>query len=161
MNDTERVSRMKIYLASSWRNRERVCEVDDRLTDHGHECFNFTRPGPSAALPTGFNWLQIDEDWESWSPAQYRTALDSSIAKKGLTQDFDAMQWADACVAIQPFGRSASLELGWFVGQKKPALVILSGGEPELMFGLADLCLSTEEAIDLLDTIASADACDD
>jgi hypothetical protein len=60
------------------------------------------------------------------------------------------MQWADACVAIQPFGRSASLELGWFIGQKKPAIVILESGEPELMLGLADLCLTMEEAADLL-----------
>jgi hypothetical protein len=141
---------VKIYLASSWRNKDRVNEVDAYLTGLGHECFNFTNPGPKVALPNGFHWSEINPDWQSWTPEGYRSALDHRLAKHGLAQDFGAMQWADACVAIQPFGRSASLELGWFVGQKKPAIVILESGEPELMLGLADLCLTMEEAADLL-----------
>lgn len=149
---------MKIYLASSWRNKERVNEVCDFLTDRGHECFNFTKPGPTADLPDGFHWSEIDPTWQDWSPAQYRSALDHEIARKGLMQDFGAMEWADACVAIQPFGRSASLELGYFIGAHKPAVVILESGEPELMFGLADLCLSKEEASEFLSNLAASDA---
>ena len=61
------------------------------------------------------------------------------------------MAWADACVAIQPFGRSASLELGWFIGMHKPAILLLAEGqEPELMFALADMCLNLAEVIELL-----------
>jgi hypothetical protein len=104
-------------------------------------------------LPNGFHWSEIDPQWKSWDPAAYRSSLDHPLAKKGLVQDYSAMQWADACVAIQPFGRSASLELGWFIGQGKPAVVILASGEPELMLGLADLCLDDKVAGDLLGKI--------
>lgn len=145
---------MKIYLASSWRNKDRVNEVDAYLTGIGHDCFNFTNPGEHTQLPNGFHWSEIDPDWQSWTTSEYRSALDHQLAKKGLNQDFGAMNWAEACVAIQPFGRSASLELGWFIGQGKPAIVILESGEPELMFGLADLCLSKEEAAELLEVFA-------
>lgn len=62
------------------------------------------------------------------------------------------MQWADACVAVQPYGRSASLELGWAIGAGKISVVLLAEGqEPELMPGLADrLCLSLDEVVEWL-----------
>lgn len=144
---------MKIYIASSWRNRERVNEVDGLLKSRGHETFNFTNPGEHSALPYGFHWTEIDHKWKEWTPAEYRDALKHEIALAGLSQDFNAMQWADACVAVQPFGRSASLELGWFIGQGKPAVVILDDGEPELMLGLAKLCLTDHEAAAYLKAI--------
>ena len=148
---------MKLYLASSWRNAERVNKVDAFLSARGHECFNFTRPGPKAVLPEGFKWSEIDPNWLAWDKAAYRDKLNHPIAKRGLVQDFERMLWADACVAIQPFGRSASVGVGWFVGAHKPALIILNGGEPELMFGLCDLCLDMEEAAEMLDMIQLSD----
>lgn len=142
---------MKIYLASSWRNRAAVNRVDALLSSAGHECFNFTNPGVHTELPNGFHWSEIDPDWQSGSPGEYRSALDHPIAKKGLRQDFAAMQWADACVAIQPFGRSASLELGWFIGQGKPSFLLLEHGEPELMMGLVTaMCTSDVELVETL-----------
>jgi hypothetical protein len=138
---------MKIYLASSWRNRDRVDEVDKALTEAGHNTFNFTRPGPHSPLPNGFSWAEIDPKWTDWTPLQYRDAFNHPVVQDGLHQDYFAMKWADVVIGIQPFGRSASLEIGWFIGAGKPAGVILSSGEPELMMGLAKLLLSVEEAL--------------
>jgi hypothetical protein len=67
---------MKIYLASSWRNRARFDQLDPLLTAAGHECFNFTNPGSSTALPNGIHWSEIDPTWQSWTPEQYRLALE-------------------------------------------------------------------------------------
>lgn len=130
---------MKIYAASSWRNIRWVQQVVDLLRSVGHDVFDSTRPGDDAVLPGGFSWGDIDPDWRTWTPAEYKTALRHPLAQQGLAQDFQAMQWADACVAVMPFGRSASLELGWFIGRGKPAHVLLADGEAELMFGLAHL----------------------
>ena len=144
---------MKIYIASSWRNKSAVRAVAATLKHEGHEVFDFTNPGPHTVLPDGFHWSEIDPQWQGWTKEQYRSALEHDLAVKGLNQDFSAMQWADACVAVQPFGRSASLELGWFIGQGKPAFVLLHSGEPELMFGLATLCLDLDEVIARLNLI--------
>ena len=51
------------------------------------------------------------------------------------------MQWADACVLVLPCGRSAHLELGWFVGQGKATCVLHKADdpiEPELMAKMCD-----------------------
>jgi len=144
---------MKIYLASSWRNKDRVRNVGALLMGAGHETFDFTNPGPTSKLPNGFHWSEIDSEWQSWNPSVYRMhLLNHRLAKDGLQQDLDGMNWADACVAIQPFGRSASLELGWFIGQGKPAHVLLSSGEPELMIGLATGIHTSH--VELLDALA-------
>jgi nucleoside 2-deoxyribosyltransferase len=55
----------------------------------------------------------------------------------GFMNDFEAMQWADACVLVMPCGRSAHLEAGYFVGAGKPLYILLSDGEPELMYRMA------------------------
>ena len=75
--------------------------------------------------------------------------MSKPVAVEGFKSDFDAMKWADACVMVQPCGRSAAIEAGWFVGAGKPLLVLLDGAsEPELMFKMATrLCLSMAEVL--------------
>lgn len=52
----------KIYVASSWRNQHQP-QVVSFLREQGHEVYDFRHP----AGKTGFQWSQIDEDWENWS----------------------------------------------------------------------------------------------
>lgn len=143
---------MKIYAASSWRNNKQP-EVVKRLREAGHEVYDFKNPKEGTP---GFKWSDIDSQWQSWSPDEYRRNLSHPVAKKGFDLDFNAMKWADACVMILPCGRSASIEAGWFVGAGKPLLILLSDGEPELMFKMANdhplggLYVSIEEIIEKL-----------
>lgn len=81
----------KIYVASSWRNQHQP-QVVSFLREQGHEVYDFRHP----AGKTGFQWSQIDENWENWSTDQYRAALEHPIAQAGFKSDFDAMQWAEA-----------------------------------------------------------------
>lgn len=62
------------------------------------------------------------------------------------------MRWAGCCVMVQPCGRSAALELGWFCGAGRPTAVLLADGqEPELMLKLVDrLCLDVDELVEVL-----------
>lgn len=145
---------MKLYVASSWRNPLQPGVVA-RLRIAGHEVYDFRNPCEG---DTGFSWSEIDPDWERWTPEGYLKGVNHELARDGFKKDFDAMKWADACVLVQPCGRSAHLELGWFVGAGKPAFVVLTEGEPELMLravletgggfalSLEDLCSKLESS---------------
>lgn len=127
---------MKFYVASSWRN-ELQPDVVRRLVEDGHEVYDFRDPHDDGS-DRGFHWSDIDPEWKSWSPEKFIHALNHRIAVKGFRKDWEAMQWAEACVLVMPCGRSAHLEAGYFVGAGKRLFIITSDGEPELMYGMAD-----------------------
>lgn len=136
----------RIYVASSWRNRQQP-EVVHRLFIEGHEVYDFRNP--FNGVP-GFQWSELDPDWENWSASRYRKLLTTHPkAALGFTSDLRAMQWADTCVLLLPCGRSAHLEAGWFCGQGKRCIILTQDGEePELMALLAtDICISIEEVV--------------
>lgn len=138
----------KIYVASSWRNELQPMVVDV-LRSSGHEVYDFRNPAPGNF---GFSWSEIDPDWKSWTPEEYRDALTHPIAERGFSLDFGAMQWADTFVCVLPCGRSAHLELGWAAGQGKKTIVFLQDMEPELMAKMCDhLCVSLEEVLAALE----------
>jgi hypothetical protein len=148
---------MKIYVASSWRN-EKQPEVVRALRAAGHDVYDFRNPmatgGNRGRRGKGFSWSEISPDWQKWTPEQYIEALDHPAARDGFGSDMDALKWCDACVMVQPCGRSASLELGWCAGAGKPTIILLAPGEPELMVLMAtELVTTIEELRDALVTL--------
>ncbi len=139
----------KIYVASSWRN-ERQPSVVQTLRDARYEVYDFR--------DRGFHWSEIDPEWETWTPDEYRWhLLTHPLAAEGFAKDMEALRGADAVVLVQPCGRSAHLEFGWAIGAGKPGIILLADGEPELMSRMAtDLCTSIEEVIERLDAIELA-----
>ncbi len=129
------MKKRKIYIASSWRN-ERQPILVEMLKAAGHEVYDFRNPKTDNA---GFHWSDIDPDWKDWSPEKYRDCLSHPIAEEGFKSDMDAMKWADMFIGVMPFGRSASLEMGWAAGQGIETILLLSDGEPELMVKMLDL----------------------
>lgn len=125
---------MKIYVASSWRNSYQPDVVAD-LREEGHQVYDFRNPRPG---DKGFAWSDIDPEWYEWTPEQFRKGLEHPVAQSGYKTDYEAMQWADAFVLVMPCGRSAHLELGWAIGAGKKTIILLAGGEPELMYLLVD-----------------------
>ena len=119
-NRDEEESKVKIYVASSWRNEGQQAIVA-QLRSAGHEVYDFKNTGEGKA---GFSW------------------------KKAM----NALKWCDACVMVQPCGRSAALELGWACGAKKITVALLEDNqEPELMIKMADkICISIDEVIEYL-----------
>lgn len=141
---------MKIYVASSWRNKNQPYIVDE-LRSEGYDVYDFRNPEEG---DTGFSWRDIDEDWENWSPEKYRENLKHEISEKGFKLDFDAMKRADVFIGVQPFGRSASLEMGWAAGNGKKTILLLQNGEPELMVKMLDyICLNMFEVFEALKQI--------
>lgn len=137
---------MKIYVASSWRNLLQPGIVH-ALKRCGHEVYDFRKPAPG---DNGFRWSEIDPNWESWTPEQYRTALDHPIAQRGYGYDIAALRACEAVVFVLPCGRSASWEFGYAMGQGKAGYVVqLEPQEPELMFREAKIITSMNELFDV------------
>jgi hypothetical protein len=139
---------MKVYVASSWRN-ERQPEVVQALRAVGHQVYDFRKPDSERLdVDQGFHWSEIDPDWQSWSPLQFVDALEHPLALDGYGKDYAALQSAEAVVLVMPCGRSAHLELGFGVGRGMLSVILLSDGEPELMYKMVpNLVTSIEEVI--------------
>lgn len=136
---------MRIYVASSWRNKK-IGDVVAALRNEGHAVYDFREDDEEGAA---FNWSDIDPDWQSWSPAAFKAALDHTRARAGFKRDFDCLKMAEAIVLVMPCGRSAHLELGYAIGAGKPSAILMETGEPELCYKMAGhLCVSLRELLD-------------
>lgn len=136
--------KLQIYVATSWRNPLHA-EVVQKLRDDGHGVYDFK------ATPAAFDWREVAPPAV---PAPYseptrraplltaeafRAMLDNPKARAGFDADMSALKRADVVVALQPFGRSAALELGWAAGAGTYTAVVLADHqEPELMLLAAD-----------------------
>jgi hypothetical protein len=134
------VQGVKIYVASSWRNAHQPSVVE-HLRSAGHEVYDFRNPPHG---DSGFAWSDIDPDWQTWTPKQWREALKHPLAVDGFKSDRDGMEWAEACVLVLPSGRSSHLEAGWMIGKgKRCAVFAPEPVEPDLMVGLCDGFVTT------------------
>ena len=132
----------RIYVASSWRNEVQPIVVE-QLRDDGHEVYDFKNPSEDNH---GFHWSDVgmpsyDRATNSEVPVgEYLAGIDHPVAIDGFRSDFNAMLWADTCVLVLPCGRSAHLELGWFVGEGRRTAILLNGPNviPELMYRMVD-----------------------
>ena len=132
----------KIYVASSWRNLLQP-EIVALLRQCGHTVYDSLHPTPTSC---GFNWSEIDLNWQNWTPAEYRQALEHPRAREGFAHDMTALRSCHVCVLVLPSGRSASLEFGWAVGHgKQGAVVMFDACEPELMYSGQPILTTPED----------------
>lgn len=135
---------MRIYVASSWRNQLQPAIVA-QLRSWGHTVYDFRDP-PNRS---GFGWKQVNPDWVEGThptPQVFRRMLDHPIAAAGHRSDMAALLDCDAVVFVRPCGCSASWELGFAMGQGKPAFVVqYEPAEPELMFRGAMIIATPDE----------------
>ncbi len=140
---------LKIYVASTCRN-PRQQQVVAALRAANHEVYDFRNP---PGEDTGFSWSQIDIHWQGWTPKQFAEKLEHPLAVAGYESDERGMDWADACVLVMPCGRSAHLEAGFMAGAGKLSIVLLSDGEPELMYKLnTAVCVDMEGVLKALES---------
>ena len=148
---------MKVYVASSWRNPKQP-EVVQAIRALGHEVYDFRNPHATGERQNGekgkgFHWTEIDPNWRNWTPTELRSALDTPRAVEGFHSDSDALDWCDVCVMVpgETAGRSMHLELGYAVGRGKRTIILLSNGEPELMYKFAShIAVNMDELGELL-----------
>src|SRR5579859_3245575 len=104
---------MKIYIASSWRNKFQPSVVD-ALRKDGHQVYDFMDSD-------GFHWTEVDSQWKEWPDdiQKYLAGLKHPCAERGFERDMTALKECDVCVYVMPCGVSASLEAGWAGGAGK------------------------------------------
>ena len=124
---------MKIYVASSWRNRYQPVVVK-LLRGRGHSVYDFKDTD-------GFHWSEVDPKWQTWTPEEYLIGLNHLCAYRGFNRDMTALRECEACIYVMPCGVSASLEAGWACGAGKRLFVYVPElKEPDLMVKMAELC---------------------
>lgn len=113
---------MKVYLIGSLRN-EAVPFVAAMLRRNGLDVFDdWYAAGPRA-----------DDHWQEYEQGRghsFVQALDGHAAWHVFRYDQEHLDEADAGVLVMPAGKSGHLELGYLVGQGKPAFILLDE-EPE------------------------------
>lgn len=143
---------MRIYVASSWRNRLQPAIVN-ALKRIGHEVYDFRNPKDG---DSGFNWNQVIPEYllgGKVAPSKYRKGLTHPVARAGYKSDIDALQWCEAVIYVMPCGRSASWEFGYAMGQGKRGYVVMfSEDEPDLMFSEAKILTNMNELFDAFET---------
>jgi hypothetical protein len=122
---------VRVYVASSWRNPWQPGVVG-LLRSLGHDVYDFRHPKEG---DVGFSWGDIAAEWKGWTPEQYRRGLSHTIARAGFKSDKDALAWADACVAVQPYGTSTAMEVGWAAGAGKRTAILFPVGMPLTAIG--------------------------
>ncbi len=132
-----------IYVASSWRNA-RQPEIVVALRAAGLEVYDFRNPEEGDG---GFHWSDIDPNWQHWSPSEFINALEHPLARKGFATDMLALESCDTLVLVMPCGRSAHLEAGFAQGAGRNTAILLSDGEPELMYKMVDFVTAEVTAL--------------
>lgn len=124
----------RIYLATSWKNPHYPGLL--KILRAEFEVYDFRDP------EFMFKWFEVNPAKDP-SPEVYRDLLyNHPEVLRGANRDFEAMEWCDTIVAVEPFGKSGSFELGWCQGKGKKTILHFPPGvkaePPELMFARTD-----------------------
>ena len=117
---------MKIYISSSWKNRDRVRAFAVALRSQGHEVYDFTDPLsrkapeiPPELFPEQFDPIKHNYAEYLESVPNWRTAVYCNLT---------AIKWCDLCVLLLPCGADSHADWGVAVGAGKRSVVV---GQPK------------------------------
>ena len=124
--------KMKIYLASSWKNEPLVLQLAKLFRAWGHWAYCFAEHTDNAVI---FHWDEVmspDDDGI--------TCLDTDYSRGAFANDKAGIDEADCCILLNPSGRDAHLEAGFMKGQGKLLFIIgeFPKGEFSNMYHFAD-----------------------
>lgn len=144
------MAKLKIYLASSWQNKEYE-QVLNTLRLEGYETYDFKHPENKEL--SSFDWEKLNKKYNRWTCSDFKKALNHPETIKAFQKDFQAMQEADICVLLLPCGRSAHSEAGWMKGNGKKVFILdlSENPKPELMYRMYDDYLT--ETMELIERI--------
>lgn len=139
---------MKIYIASSWNNKEDVRQLAEYLRGYGLEVDDFTDDSEGRYV---FHWNELGNLEE----IDAKNFMEDERTQKAFKQDKEMLDWADMVILLLPAGRSSHLEAGYAVGCGKPLLIFAPHGFPkgefDVMYGFAEkLC---DDVIEILNAI--------
>lgn len=138
---------LKIYLASSWKNKDNVTELAELLREDGYKVDDFTDESLDRFV---FSWKEITKNDLELNAMKM---MEDHRAQKAFKQDKERIDWCDVLICILPCGLSAHMELGYAKGTGKKVILYAPGcfepGKWEVMYGFADLM--TEDLLGIED----------
>ena len=116
---------MKIFVASSWKNREKVREMSIRLRRGGHRVYDFTDPSCRKVpeTPPEVNAEEFDPEKHKYS--EYLKNLKGLYAS--VMNNQEALRWCELCILLLPCGMDAHADWAYALGYGKDTLVV---GQP-------------------------------
>lgn len=146
------MTKRKIYIASSWKNAERVRGFASYLRERGHQVFDFTSP---EKRPDGFDNFVFHYSEYFDKPREeidYIEFIKASYTQRAFKSDLAGLDWADTVILMLPSGRSSHLEAGYAIGQGKDLFIYgdLPAGEFDAMYLFAKGFYHDKEILDLL-----------
>jgi len=111
---------MKIYISSSWKNRDKVREMTVRLRKDGHKVYDFTDP-TTRKVPES-----PPEVFPEFNPAKdkYSEYCRNVNAYACVMNNQEALRWCDLCILLLPCGNDAHSDWGYAVGNGKHSVVV-------------------------------------
>lgn len=103
---------MKLYLASSIKNVNKVHEIKKMAQKFGHE---------------------VTSRWEEYLQERL-TAAESQYRDWAIADMFEGLDECDALVLILPIGRGAHIELGYAVAKNKKIFVLSDDVKTDVLF---------------------------
>jgi len=119
-------TKMRIYISSSWKNRERVRALAMELRRGGHEVYDFTDPN-CRSVPE----IPPERFPEQFDPEEhiYREYINSvPYWRQAVEGNQQALNWCDAVVLLLPCGNDGHSDWAYGVGRGKLNVVV---GQPK------------------------------
>jgi hypothetical protein len=111
---------MNIYLASSWKNRERVRAFAIELRKHDHEVYDFTDPNCRKGLE-----LPPEAFPEEFDPDKhmYFVYINRELWYKSVQANKEALDRCDVVILMLPCGSDAHADAFYALGRGKRLIV--------------------------------------
>ncbi|WP_027365754.1 hypothetical protein [Desulfotruncus alcoholivorax] len=115
---------MKIYISSSWKNRDTVRELAIKLRELGHRVYDFTDPNcrKSPEIPPEKYPEQFDP-----SIHKYSEYINIPELKQAVMDNKRAINWANFIILLLPCGSDSHADWALGVGLGKRSVVV---GQP-------------------------------
>lgn len=143
----------KIYVASSWKNAERVRGLIGVLRSMDYDVYDFTHHS--------FNWAVLklpDSKDEASKDGRDKLAtedwLNHPLVHQHYLEDMEALRTCDILITIFPCGNSTHIETGFVAGRGKPIYALSDNPlQRDLLYKLFERTFKCEA--DLLDYLRS------
>lgn len=112
--------RLKVYIASSWKNKHAVEMLTALIADRGHEVFSFVEDN-------------YGEGYSSDKPMNFEKWVKTESADKAFYYDTQSAMHADLVIYISPSGKDAAAEVGMAYASQVEIIGLYAKGED---FGL-------------------------
>jgi hypothetical protein len=115
---------MKIFIASSWKNKDKVFEVASLLEDGGHIVYNFADFSKRKAAPLEDEVIHnLDFNFGSFSASDYERFICKPQFTEIINENKRAIRDCDLMILLIPAGLDAHIDWAYAVGLGKPSLI--------------------------------------